>query len=489
MILKQLNFLKNSRFKYIKAYEPSQSSDQVQVFVFGKAGQAKKLLKDSLQDWVLEKIKSKPEYLKADGIKNSVHLVFPKHNNSRSRFDGVGNYALFRDVLGAHLKNWQSEKKVHLIFVDCNPEMVKGAVAGLDIAHYTYKDCVEQNNSTDYQVSILKGTKQHAASVDQGQLLASSVNMARHLVNSPPNMLYPETYAKAAKGLFSSLKNTTVTVWDDKKLIKENMNLLSAVGQASVNKPRMVHIKYRPNTKKPVAFVGKGVTFDSGGINLKPGQYMRLMKKDMGGSASVFGVAHQLIASGCKQPFDFYLGLVENSVAENAFRPSDVLIARNGMSVEIDNTDAEGRLVMADILALVSEAKGKDRPSLVVDMATLTGASRVALGLEVGGMFSDEDALAAKMQKLSLKVGDPVWHMPLVPGCATGLRSEFAETQNSTSGHGGAIRAAMFLKKFVAEDIPWLHFDINGWITSPKGALQKVGGNGQLVQLFAEHYS
>ncbi len=490
MLSKELKYIGKNRFTSIKKFNAMEVSELPQVYVFSKTTAAVSIARKVVNTWVADKLADdKPKFLKADGELAPVYFIMPKNDEARSKFDGTSDYALFRDCVGSSVKNWSSFDEVELIFVDCTREATEGAIVGLNMAHYSYKRAVKQTDTTNYIVSFHKPKKDQEKAVDTANLLSTSVNFSRHLVNTPPNKLYPDSYAKLAKSIFTGLKNTTVTIWDEKRLQKENMNLMMAVGKASENQPRLIHIKYRPtSSKKPIAFCGKGVTFDSGGLNLKPGASMRWMKKDMGGSASVFGLAYQLISSGVKAPFDFYLGCVENSVANNAFRPGDVITGHAGKSVEIDNTDAEGRLVLADVLSLANSKKGKDKASLLVDMATLTGASRMALGFDVGGMFTNDESIARKIEKRSFEVGDPVWLMPQVPHYKKPLTSTFADIANSARGMGGAIRASVFLEEFVG-DTPWVHFDVNAWTDSIRGGYAENGGNGQLVQLMSSYLS
>lgn len=263
------------------------------------------------------------------------------------------------------------------------------------------------------------------------------------------------------------------------RLKKEKMGLHVAVGQAASQEPHLVHIQYRNGGKsqKPYAFVGKGITFDAGGLDIKPSQGMRLMKKDMGGSASVAGTALWVANAQPKINCDFYFAIAENAVGTESFRPSDVITARNGLSVEIHNTDAEGRLVMADALTLATEKK----PQLVIDIATLTGAIKHGLGGNTPGLFSNSDNLAESLLKTGQKRGDVFWRMPLVPEEKLRLRSDVADLVNATNGYGGAITAALFLEHFV-NGVPWAHFDIYAWVDSATGVYGASGGSGQIVQ-------
>jgi leucyl aminopeptidase len=279
-----------------------------------------------------------------------------------------------------------------------------------------------------------------------------------------------------------------VTVWDDKKLASEKMGLHLSVGMGATHGPRMVHMKYRPTKKsglKPIAFVGKGITFDTGGLDIKPSSAMRLMKKDMGGAASVIALALWASESQYPGPLDFYLALAENAVDANAFRPGDIVTARNGMKVEIDNTDAEGRLVLADVLDVACKQKGSDDPEFVIDVATLTGAIKVGLGAEIAGLFANDDDLAIELTKAGQRAGDLNWRMPLFDKYWGDLSSPFADCKNSGGGFGGAITAALFLQKFVGGK-KWAHLDVYAWADRPSGAIGGSGGSGQPVQCLIE---
>jgi leucyl aminopeptidase len=249
-----------------------------------------------------------------------------------------------------------------------------------------------------------------------------------------------------------------------------------------------VHLRYRPAKKskrKPLAFVGKGITFDTGGLDIKPSSGMRLMKKDMGGAASVIATALWVAESAYEHPCDFYLALAENAVDAEAFRPSDVFTARNGLRVEIDNTDAEGRLVLADGLDVAVTQKGADEPECVIDVATLTGAIKVGLGAEIAGLFSNDDELANALTRAGHRAGDLNWRMPLYDKYFASLSSPFADFKNSGEGFGGAITAALFLQKFVRAK-KWAHLDVCAWTDKAQGALQATGGSGQPVQCLIE---
>ncbi|NQZ00389.1 MAG: leucyl aminopeptidase family protein [Bdellovibrionales bacterium] len=407
------------------------------------------------------------------------------------------NYELIAPHMGRLFKQLKSEKFDHIsVEIELKKqEQVQAVVVGLDLSQYRFLDRSHDSFELPYSPSLelrWNGKKLTSAQISAFASLGRGINLARHLVNVPPNQLQPEHYESMVKRVFAKTPGLSIQVWAGQKLVKEKMNLLMAVGGASESAPRLVHIKYRPKggaSKKPVALVGKGITFDSGGLDLKPPQYMRLMKKDMGGSAAVLGALRWAIESGCKQPLDVYLSIAENSISDEAFRPSDVIESRKGLLIEIDNTDAEGRLVLADALDVACTRPGKEKPQMVVDVATLTGAAKVALGRSVGALFSNSSSLRDKLYKAGQKSGDLCWPMPLFQPYRKSLGSPFADFVNSGDAYGGSITAALFLESFVDDDMDWAHLDIYGWNDGPGGCLLEKGGSGQGVGVLVEFLS
>lgn len=404
-------------------------------------------------------------------------------------------YACFRELAGglvAQFKNLQLEK-VEFNFHDANEIMVRASIVGLELAGYNFLNNFNDLKMKKPLINLVAATKNKNFKLDKKfiekvQIESAAIQLARHLVNLPPNIKNPQTIEKLIKQDLGFSKTIKVEVWDHKKLAAENMNLHLAVGKGSDTPPRMVHIKYRPkkkSLKKPIAFVGKGITFDTGGLDIKPSSGMRLMKKDMGGAAAVIGLAYWAIHSNYERACDFYLALAENSVDANSMRPSDIYRSRAGFLVEIDNTDAEGRLVLADVMDVAVTKKGTDEPEILIDIATLTGAIKVALGAEVAGLFTNDDQLAAQLHRAGQVSGEPNWRMPLVQRYFSSLNSNFADFKNSADGFGGAITAALFLEKFCGGK-KWAHLDIYSWNDKPAGALSSTGGNGQPVQSLIE---
>jgi leucyl aminopeptidase len=372
----------------------------------------------------------------------------------------------------------------------------RAVATGMEMASYSYQENrpVAPKARRSLPDVRFKVASAEFAKFDReaGIELGFAVNVARHFTNIPGGDLNPRSYAEAVQKIFAKIPTVSVEVWDGEKLEAEKMGLLLAVGRAAAEGPRFVQIRYRPKIEKgakalsPLALVGKGITFDSGGLDIKPSSGMRWMKKDMGGSAAVVGLMLWAARTGLPMPMDGYLSLAENAVGAGAFRPGDVVIARNGKAVEISNTDAEGRLVLADALDFAVDKDDSEKPRMVINLATLTGAIKVALGADVAGLFSNNDDLADALFEAGLNVGDPMWRMPLVQAYRSQLKSTFGDFSNcSEGGFGGAITAALFLQSFV-RDVPWAHLDIYAWKDGASGACCEAGGSGQGVLALAE---
>jgi len=295
---------------------------------------------------------------------------------------------------------------------------------------------------------------------------AEGVELARNLVSEPPNVLHPESYAERIQELAEL--GLEIDVLDVAAMAKLGMGSLLGVGQGSVRGSRLVVMKWtgaKDKKSAPVALVGKGVTFDTGGISLKPGPGMQDMKGDMGGSAAVVGAMMALAKRKAKANVVGLVGLVENMPDGNAQRPGDIVKSAAGKTIEIQNTDAEGRLVLCDVLWY---AQKKFNPKAMVDLATLTGAIIISLGNEHAGLFSNNDELAAKLTAAGKAEGEPVWRLPLGPGYDKQIDSEFADMRNiGNAGNAGSITAAQFLQRFVDEGRAWAHLDIAGTAWKP----------------------
>jgi leucyl aminopeptidase len=320
--------------------------------------------------------------------------------------------------------------------------------------------------------------------------VGDGVVIARDLVNEPPNILFPAEFARRAAALRK--QGVAVEILDEKAMAKLGMNALLGVGQGSARDSQLVIMRWNGGKAgtPPVAFIGKGVCFDSGGISIKPAASMEDMKGDMAGAACVVGLMHALAARKAKVNAIGAIGLVENMPSGKAYRPGDILTSMSGQTIEIINTDAEGRLVLADVLWYVAK---RFKPKFMVDLATLTGAILVALGNEYAGLFSNDDKLSERLFKAGEATGERVWRMPLGPEYDKLIDSKFADVKNTGGRNAGSITAAQFLQRFVADKTPWAHLDIAGTgMASPPSDINKSWGSGfgvrLLERLVADYY-
>jgi leucyl aminopeptidase len=348
-------------------------------------------------------------------------------------------------------------------------EGAPGAAAlGWLLAHYQFNHYLPKSDTIPSRVLLTN----EIANIKEIVSLAEATALTRDLVNTPAADLGPADLAAAAEAIAKKHAATfSVTKGADLEL---GYPMIHAVGVAAEKKhaPRLIEVIWGNPANPRVAVIGKGITFDSGGLNIKPGNSMRLMKKDMGGAAHALALAKLIIEMRLPVHLHLLIAAAENSIAGNAFRPGDILKSRNGMTVEIDNTDAEGRLVLADAITRACE----DKPAIMIDFATLTGAARVALGPDLPAFFSNDDDLAIAFSTASQAVSDPLWRLPLWAGYDDMLSSDIADCVNSSEGgFAGAITAALFLNKFVTAQTPWAHFDTFAWRPSAKPGRPKGG--------------
>lgn len=301
--------------------------------------------------------------------------------------------------------------------------------------------------------------------------------LAKDLINIPTNDMGPADLEKVFKDIGKTYKAKVKVIQGD-DLLKQNFPLIHAVGRASESAPRLLEMKWGKKDAPKLALVGKGVCFDTGGLNIKPTSAMGLMKKDMGGAANILALALMIMDADLPVNLHVLIPAVENSISDNAFRPGDILTSRSGLTIQIDNTDAEGRLVLADALTFACEHD----PELVIDMATLTGAARVALGPDLPPYYTDDEILSGEISSAALDQNDLVWRMPLYKGYEGDVKTRISDLTNAPSGgFAGSITAALFLKRFVTEETPWVHLDIYGW--NPKErAHSPVGGEAQAIR-------
>ena len=320
-----------------------------------------------------------------------------------------------------------------------------------------------------------------ASAADSARVLARAVARVRDLVNTPASDMMPKDLAAAVLDLATE-HGAELRVVTGEALLYEGYPAIHAVGRASVHRPRLIDMTWGDARAPRLTLVGKGVCFDSGGLDIKPASGMRLMKKDMGGAAHAIGLADLVMTTALPVRLRLLAPAVENAIAGNAYRPGDVVSTRKGLTIEVDNTDAEGRIVLSDALTDGAE----DAPDLMIDFATLTGAARIALGTDLPAMFSNDDTVAEEIAAAGRDVHDEVWRMPLHAPYRTLIESKVADIMNGASQpYGGAITAALFLQAFVPDETPWAHFDIMAWTTRAKPA-RPVGGEAMALRAVFE---
>jgi leucyl aminopeptidase len=376
------------------------------------------------------------------------------------------------------------------------PEDPAGAAAdlmlGMRLRDYRFdlyktkkKDDSEESSTSDIFIAVDEpSAARREAKIREA--VSEGVMTARSLVNEPANILYPEEFAKRAQTL--EKLGVEITILDEPAMEKLGMGALLGVGQGSARESRVVIMRWRgmgakaakDSKAKPIAFVGKGVCFDTGGISIKGASGMEDMKGDMAGAACVVGLIQALAARKAKVDVIGAIGLTENMPGAEAQRPGDIVKSMSGQTIEVINTDAEGRLVLADVLWYVQD---KYKPKFIVDLATLTGAILVALGQEYAGLFSNDDDLSEKLMHVGKETGEKLWRMPLGAAYDKLIDSKFADMKNTGGRHGGSITAAQFLQRFV-NDTPWAHLDIAGTgMSSPSSDINQSWGSGWGVRL------
>ena len=395
------------------------------------------------------------------------------------------------EKLGAELYDFTNSNLIsNLTFVDQNflekslsKNFIDEFFHGIELKSYQFKKYKSKKDRNELKINIInKEKKLKLDPTKRFKSLLSGINFAKDLVSEPGNILHPDEYAKR----LSSLKKfgLKVNILDEGKLKKLGMNSLLGVGQGSIRGSYLVSLEWNgaKNKSKPLAFVGKGVCFDTGGISLKPAKFMEDMTYDMAGSAVVVGLMKNLALRKAKVNAVGVVGLVENMPGGNAQRPGDIVKSFSGKTIEILNTDAEGRLVLADALTYTEK---KFKPKFIVDLATLTGAIIVSLGSEYAGLFSNDDKLSKQLYDAGIKVEEKVWRMPLHTNYDKLINSKNADMQNiNYQGGAGSTTAAQFLQRFILNKTPWAHLDIAGMAFSKyNGALNSWGATGFGVRL------
>lgn len=341
------------------------------------------------------------------------------------------------------------------------------AMLGWILGQYRYQEYLSEPKLVGPRVLLVR----EPARIHLAALQAAAIALVRDLVNRPASDLGPNALEAEARRIAKSHKaEIAVTAGE---ALETGYPLIHAVGKAAAREhaPRLIELEWGDPRHPRIAIVGKGITFDSGGLDIKPASGMRLMKKDMGGAAHALALAELIMATHLPVRLHMLVAAAENSIAGNAMRPGDIIKSRKGISVEIDNTDAEGRLVLADALTKAIQ----DEAALIIDFATLTGAARVALGPDLPAMFSNDEGVANGILGAAKAASDPLWRMPLWAPYMEMLDSDIADTSNSGGAFAGAVTAALFLQKFVPDDVPWVHLDTFAWRPTSKPGRPKGG--------------
>ena len=411
--------------------------------------------------------------------KKKIIVISIKKNIKNSEVENLGAEFYDRINYGKNSEYFISSESA----LTNNKNFIGHFLHGLKLKSYDFKKYKSKNENRSIVINVL-GKKNNPLSADQLRFkaLEEGTFFARDLVSEPGNILHPDEYAKRIKSL--KKHGLKINIYDQKKLKKLGMNALLGVGQGSVRGSYLVTMEWKgvKNNSKPLAFVGKGVCFDTGGYSLKPAKFMEDMTYDMAGSAAVVGLMKNLALRKAKINAVGVVGLVENMVSGNAQRPGDIVKSYSGKTIEILNTDAEGRLVLADAITFTEK---KFKPKFMIDLATLTGAIIVSLGSEYAGLFSNNDKLSKELIEAGEKVEEKLWRMPLNKNFDKLINSKNADMQNiNYVGGAGSTTAAQFLQRFILNKTPWAHLDIAGMAFSKYGgALNSGGATGYGVRL------
>jgi leucyl aminopeptidase len=413
---------------------------------------------EELERWLTTRDAATRNWIVANGFtgERSKYLLLPGASGELGAvLVGVGNQPIAQDLnwLAASLAERLPEGRYRLAH-ELSPRVAERFAFGWGYGEYRYAR--HRSASTKRKAQLLP-----PAGIDEHDVIrmTTATAFARDLINAPANILTPAALAESAAEIAQRFgARHRVIVGDD--LIKERFPAVHAVGRAAACAPRLFDMSWGDETRPRVTLVGKGVCFDSGGLDLKPKASMLLMKKDMGGAAMVLALTRMIMGAALPVRLRVVLPIVENAVSSHSYRPGDVLDTRRGLSVEVGNTDAEGRLILSDALALADE----DAPDLLIDIATLTGAARVALGPELPALFATDDAVADELLSFGREESDPLWRMPLWTAYDDELSSNIADLNNaSPTGFSGAIIGALFLRRFVCKARTWMHLDVHAW--------------------------
>jgi leucyl aminopeptidase len=421
--------------------------------------------KGSFEDWLKaqsDAVRTAVKAQKFDGDVHDIAILPSERSDSWSVVAGVAD----REKLNI----WSLAKASATLpegMYRLDVDAAGDAMLGWCLGQYSYREYRSEPPKTGARTLMVKDV----AAIQNQILQADATALVRDLVNRPAADLGPQHLEEETRRIAKTHKAEVSVISGDALAV--GYPLIHAVGRAAAREyaPRLIELEWGDPRHPRIAIIGKGVTFDSGGLDIKSATGMRIMKKDMGGAAHAIALAQLIMSAHLPVRLHLLVAAVENSISGNAFRPGDIIKSRNGITVEIDNTDAEGRLVLADALTKAQE----DKPELMLNFATLTGAARVALGPDLPALFVNDDAFAADILAASDAVRDPVWRMPLWEPYDDMLSSDIADTANSGGSFAGAVTAALFLKKFVDDSMPWAHLDTYAWRPTAKPGRPKGG--------------
>ena len=443
-----IHFFTKEEFKSWLKKQPKATQNQVK-----NAGFSAKTNKC----FVLQDTKGNPEAILAGMAKN------PHYLDSAYVFEFIQD-SLSKDFISKHCFEVAKELK---------PEIQTKIAIGWGMGAYCYDVFKKSSKAVPLLVWPSKADKKEAEATING------IYTLQNLINTPPNELGTDELAKTANEI-AEKHGAKVKIIKDKELLKQNFPMIYNVGKASPRRPQLVDIKWGKAKDPKVTIVGKGIVYDTGGLNLKTGAGMRHMKKDMGGSAHALGLASIIMALKLPINLRILIPIAENAIDGASYRPGDVLPSRKGINVEIDDTDAEGRLVVADALTYASE----DKPDLLIDFCTLTGAARVALGYEIPVFFSNNEKFIEDLRKLSFKQDDPIWPLPLWEGYEKEMDSNVGDIINNGTGRAGAIHGGLFLQHFIEPSIDWVHLDCYAWEQNGRPGRPQGGADTGMRALF-----
>jgi len=420
--------------------------------------------------------------------------IISQKNSLNQKFLLVGikkNYKLedLRKVYSLVFDYLKSKKENNVLIEIPNEkeDEIKAIIEGLDLTDYNFDKYLSKKEKFELNVN-LNVSKKFQGVVKKTLLINNNVKFVRNLVMENADIITPIFFEKMAKN-FAKKNKLKIKILNEKQIIKEKLNLLNAVGQGSINPPRLIIVEYNENSKskEKIALVGKGITFDTGGINLKPSGHIEDMKTDMAGAATTFGAFKSLVELKVKKNLILVLSCAENSISSKSYKPGDIFVGYNEVSVEIENTDAEGRLVLADALAYVSK---NYKPTQILDMATLTGSCLVAMGPTLIAMLGNDKKINQKIFEIGERTFERVWEMPIYDEHRDLIKGKFSDIKNTGGREGGTITATAFLEKFIGKNIKWTHFDIAGAARShAKKYYVPEYGTGVGVRLLVDYLS